>query len=304
MKVFYTDRFVLPLPEGHRFPMKKYAMLRETLEKTNSNLSFFEPKPASRGQLALAHCPIYIESVFSGNLTAAHQKAIGFPWSESMVERSIRSVGASIDAAFAAYEGGASVNLAGGTHHAAKAQGGGFCVFNDFVVAARVMQADCIAKGRKEPRVLIVDLDVHQGDGTAQVVRSDPTIFSLSLHGAENYPFEKAESDLDVALPSGCEDDQYLSALDKALAVGLSQFKPDMVFYLAGLDAHRDDRLGKLCLSDEGIRGRDEMVFGRANQYGLPVVMAMGGGYFRDLSKLVELQSQTVLRLFESVFKG
>lgn len=283
--------------------MEKYAMLRNCLSHMSSELVFREPRPATRGELAFAHSPVYVEQVFSGNLSAEQQKAIGFPWSMAMVERSVRSVGASIEAANMALQHGASVNLAGGTHHAAHDVGGGFCVFNDIVVAARVIQAQALAAKMPEPRVLVIDLDVHQGDGTARITASDNSIFTFSMHGEANYPFSKAVSDLDVALPTGSGDASYLSALEQALAKISSRFKADFIFYLAGLDVHEADRLGRLSLSDAAIAQRDELVLSFAASRKLPVAMAMGGGYFPDLNHLVKLQAETVLRLQKYAFQ-
>ncbi len=293
MKAFYCDRFVLPLPPGHRFPIAKYGRLRARVADELEAVALVEPVAATEGQLALAHAPEYIERVMTGTLEAAEIRAIGFPWSPEMVERSRRSVGATIGACRAAVEDGVAVNLAGGTHHAQHDRGAGYCVFNDAAVAARVIQADA-AQMRRQLRVAIIDLDVHQGDGTAQIVSSDDSVFTLSLHGARNFPFRKQASDLDVALPDGTEDEAYLTALDRALAQLLQRFTPQFVIYLAGADAHGGDRLGKLALTDDGMARRDQRVLDFAELLGVPIAVAMAGGYGREIETTVALHLQTV----------
>lgn len=302
MQAFYTDEFVLPLPQGHRFPMQKYRMLRDKVAQRLPEVDLAVPPPATDGQLALAHCPRYIARVADGLLSADEQKAIGFPWSVAMVERSRRSVGATIAAVRSAMQHGASVNLAGGTHHAMHNSGAGFCVFNDLVVAARVFQTDSLAAGRgrqRLPQVLVIDLDVHQGDGTAAIASGDPSIFTFSMHGEQNFPFTKMTSDLDIALPSQTGDEDYLKTLEKALASIAQQVQPQLVLYVAGLDVHQGDRLGRLNLSDEGIQVRDNMVLSWSAKRSLPVVAVMAGGYFQDLEHLTDLQLGVVARMAE-----
>jgi len=293
MKAFYCDRFVLPLPPGHRFPMTKYSRLRARVADELEAVALVEPEAATEGQLALAHAPEYIERVMTGTLEAAEIRAIGFPWSPEMVERSRRSVGATIGACRAAVDDGVAVNLAGGTHHAQHDRGAGYCVFNDAAVAARVIQADA-ARMRRQLRLAIIDLDVHQGDGTAQIASSDDSVFTLSLHGARNFPFRKQASDLDVALPDGTEDETYLAALDTALAQMLQRFRPQFIIYLAGADAHGGDRLGKLALTDDGMARRDRRVLDFAESLGVPIAVAMAGGYGREIETTVALHLQTV----------
>ncbi|HEY1058613.1 MAG TPA: histone deacetylase [Limnobacter sp.] len=298
IEAFYTDEFVLPLPAGHRFPMQKYRMLRDKVSEYKKEIQLKKPAAATQGQLALAHCPNYIDRVMNGLLSAKEQQLIGFPWSPAMVERSLRSVGASVEAFRSALQHGASVNLAGGTHHAKQAEGAGFCVFNDIVVGARVAQTEALQRHSKRClNVLVVDLDVHQGDGTAALCRNDPSIFTFSMHGASNFPFKKEESDLDIALPDGTGDDAYLSQLNYGLAQAEQAFQADALVYVAGLDSHSADRLGRLSLTDEGIAERDALVLAHAARLGVPVVMVMAGGYFPDLEHLTDLQCQTVLRL-------
>jgi acetoin utilization deacetylase AcuC-like enzyme len=299
LKAFYSDHFVLPLPENHRFPMQKYAQLRQRVLAALPEVELAVPTAASDGQLALAHEPDYVHRVAGGTLDAAEVRAIGFPWSAGMVERSRRSVGATIAACRAALTGGVAANLAGGTHHAARARGAGYCVFNDAAVAARVMQADS-AGSRRQLRVAVIDLDVHQGDGTAQILAGDDSVFTLSMHGETNFPFRKQASDLDIALPDGTQDEEYLAHLDRALAEVAGRFDPQLVIYLAGADAHEYDRLGKLALTADGMRTRDERVFGFAERIGAPLAVTMAGGYGRDIDVTVELHLQTVRLAYAS----
>lgn len=289
MKAYYSDHFVLPLPPGHRFPMVKYRMIREGAAAAVPDLDFHEAQPASDGELALAHHPDYIARASAGQLSAAEQREIGFPWSAQMVERSRRSSGATIAACRAAFSEGIAVNLAGGTHHAYADHGAGFCVFNDAAIAARLMQAE-----RRASRVAIVDLDVHQGNGTASILARDDSVFTLSLHGENNYPFEKEQSDLDVALPDGVGDADYLQALREALHTLQQRFAPQLLIYLAGADPHEGDRLGKMKLTLAGLAARDETVFGYAREHKIPVAVTMAGGYGRDIEQTVAVHIQTI----------
>jgi len=294
---FYADHFVLPLPTGHRFPMAKYARLRERLAAELPEIELHEALPATDGELALVHTPAYIDAIAQGTLPPAMQREIGFPWSPAMAERARRSVGATLQAArrVMGQGGGVSANLAGGTHHAYADKGGGFCVFNDFAVAARLMQAEHLRRqGTRAPlQVAIVDLDVHQGNGTARIFANDPSVFTLSLHGAKNFPFRKEPSDLDVELPDGLRDDDYLHALDLALDELDRRFEPGLVLYLAGADPHEGDRLGRLKLTHDGLEARDRRVMDWAAQRDLPLVFAMGGGYGHDLEATVQAQVNT-----------
>ncbi len=298
VKAYYSDRFVLPLPAGHRFPMAKYRMLREAAAEQLDGLAFHEAPTTSDGVLALAHHPHYIQRVASGALSADEQRAIGFPWSPEMVERSRRSAGATIAACRAAFDEGVAVNLAGGTHHAHADRGEGFCVFNDAAIAARLMQAE-----RRVSRVAIVDLDVHQGNGTASILANDDSVFTLSLHGDRNYPFDKACSDLDIALPDGAGDEAYLAELDRALASLFARFDPQLIIYLAGADPHEGDRLGRLKLSMDGLAQRDRRVLDAAAARGLPVAIAMAGGYGRNIADTVAVHLQTI-RIAASYARG
>ncbi|WP_119156849.1 histone deacetylase [Caldimonas tepidiphila] len=297
MKAFHSDAYVLPLPPGHRFPMAKYRLLRERVAAELPGVRLFEPPPASDGELALAHEPSYVEAVSEGLLSAAQQREIGFPWSPAMVERSRRSVGATIAAARTALEEGVALNLAGGTHHAYSDKGSGYCVFNDVAVAARLMQAEWHRRRRALLRVAVIDLDVHQGNGTAAIFRDDPTVFTLSLHGERNFPFRKEASDLDVELPDGCRDERYLEALDAALAelwTRHGERLPGLIFYLAGADPHEGDRLGRLKLSAAGLAERDARVFAAARARGIPVAVSMAGGYGHVIEDTVAVQFRTV----------
>jgi len=289
LKAYYSDRFVLPLPSGHRFPMQKYRMLREAVASTLPLVQFVEAPHTSDGVLALAHHPSYIRKVVTGSLSAEEQKAIGFPWTPEMVERSRRSAGATIAACRTAMVDGVAINLAGGTHHAQSDRGEGFCVFNDAAIAARLMQAE-----RQAARVAIVDLDVHQGNGTASILENDDSVFTLSIHGEHNYPFTKTHSDLDVALPDGTADDIYLAALEQALSTMFARFSPQLIIFLAGADPHEGDRLGRLKLTMEGLAERDRMVLQAARERSLPVAIAMAGGYGKKIEVTVAAHLQTV----------
>lgn len=289
LNAYYSDHFVLPLPAGHRFPMQKYRMVRERVVQQVAGLAVREPHAATDGQLALAHEPSYIERVAAGDLTPAEQRAIGFPWSPQMVERSRRSTGATIAACRSALGDGIGINLAGGTHHAHANRGEGFCIFNDAAVAARLMQAE-----RRVRNVAIIDLDVHQGNGTASILEKDASVFTLSIHGAENFPFKKAASDLDVPLPDGTDDAPYLNALDDALAKLFAAMRPDLIIYLAGADPHEGDRLGRLSLTKAGLARRDERVLDLAHARRIPVAIVMAGGYGRRIEDTVDIHVQTV----------
>ena len=296
MHAFYADQFVLPLPAGHRFPMSKYRLLRERLDG-EPGLLLQPALPASDGELALAHTPAYVSAVAEGTLSAAHQREIGFPWSEAMVARSRRSVGATIAAARAALTTGLASNLAGGTHHASADRGGGYCVFNDAAVAARLMQAEWHRSHRQLLRVAIIDLDVHQGNGSAAIFADDPTVFTLSLHGAKNFPFRKERGDLDVDLPDGCTDEAYLEALDAALAELWRRHAaapPGLIFYVAGADPHEGDRLGRLKLTTAGLAERDRRVFAAARERRIPVALSMAGGYGRVIEDTVRVHLGTI----------
>lgn len=293
VKIFYATPHVQKLPEGHRFPMGKYELLRERLAQELSDVRLHLADPASDGVLALVHDPRYVEAVEHGTLTAQAQREIGFPWSEGMVLRARRSCGATIQAARTAFAEGVSGNLAGGTHHAYRDKGSGFCVFNDVAVTSRLMQAEWARDHARPLQVAIIDLDVHQGNGTARIFAQDPSVFTLSLHGEKNFPFRKETGDLDVPLPDGCGDDAYLEALEQALDTLANRFDPGLVLYLAGADPYEGDRLGRLKLSFDGLQARDRRVFDWAFQRRLPLAFAMAGGYGVRIEETVQVQVNT-----------
>jgi len=293
MQAFYSDQFVLPLPEGHRFPMAKYRMLRDGIAQLLPQVHLSEAPAATEGHLAMAHTLDYIESVASGSISAAAMREIGFPWSFMMAERARRSVGATVEAVRAAMRCGIAANLAGGTHHAYADKGGGFCVFNDVAVASRVAQAEWGRHHKLPLQVAVIDLDVHQGNGTAHIFQRDASVFTLSLHGDKNFPFRKEASDLDVALSDGCGDSDYLEALDLALAELANRFEPGLVIYLAGADPFVGDRLGRLALSADGLEARDRRVFDWCYARALPVAFVMAGGYGTRIEETVQIQVNT-----------
>ena len=303
MQAFYADNFVLPLPPGHRFPMGKYALLRDRVVREFSQVRMAQAPAASDGELALVHTPPYIEAIAHGTLPAPAQREIGFPWSLGMAERARRSVGATVAAARWALglaagsrPEGIAANMAGGTHHAYAHKGSGFCVFNDSAIAARLMQAEWGRAHRHQRRplqVAVIDLDVHQGNGTASIFADDPSVFTLSLHGQKNFPFRKEASDLDVELPDGCTDAAYLQALEQALDDLERRFEPGLVLFLAGADPHVGDRLGRLALSFDGLEARDRRVFDWAWQRRIPLAFSMAGGYGVNIDDTVQVQMNT-----------
>ena len=299
MLAFHYDHLTLALPPGHRFPQSKYQMLRERVEREPGVMRPRVAEAAGIDALALVHTPDYIDAVMHGTLSAAAQREIGFPWGPALPRRSLCSVGATIAAARAALEEGVAASLAGGTHHAYADKGSGFCVFNDVAVAARLMQAEWHRRHPERPglRVLVVDLDVHQGNGTASIFQGDDSVFTFSVHGEKNFPFRKEASDLDVGLPDACGDAVYLDALETALAEvwrRLADRPPGLAFYLAGADPHEGDRLGRLKLSADGLLRRDRMVLDALVERRIPVALSMAGGYGEDLAVTVEVQMRTL----------
>jgi acetoin utilization deacetylase AcuC-like enzyme len=285
MRAWSSARFTIPLPPGHRFPIQKYALVRDLVMRRGllSPEAMAEPEPATRSDLALVHEGGYLDAIHHGTLDPVATRRLGFPWSPELRERSLRTVQGTIAAAYDAVEDGAGVNLAGGTHHAFADRGEGFCVFNDVAVAIRVLQRE-----RRIRRAAIIDLDVHQGNGTARIFGGDQEVFTFSLHGEKNYPFRKEESRLDVGLPDGSENQTYLDALDRHLGQVVETSDPDVVFYLAGADPYAGDRFGRLRLSRAGLRERDRMVFSACRSRGLPVVMTLSGGYARDVGEVAQ----------------
>jgi acetoin utilization deacetylase AcuC-like enzyme len=313
MQAFYADQFELPLPLGHRFPMRKYRLLRDWLAEHLPQVQLGVAQPATDGELALCHTPGYIQGISTGSIDPKVMREIGFPWSLAMAERARRSVGASVAAARCSLglahaisrtpsggqiqpktkPQGLAANLAGGTHHSYADKGGGFCVFNDFAVTARLMQAEWARQHRAPLQVAIIDLDVHQGNGTASIFKNDASVFTLSVHGAKNFPFRKEASDLDVDLPDGCQDADYLHALELALDELERRFKPGLVLYLAGADPHEGDRLGRLKLTYDGLEARDRRVMDWCWQRRIPLAFAMGGGYGTELGTTLRVQQGT-----------
>jgi acetoin utilization deacetylase AcuC-like enzyme len=293
MRVFPCDRYRLPLPEGHSFPIDKYALLRRRLEAhaaAGAAIEFVEPHAATDDELARVHDRGYLGRVMAGRLSPDEVRRIGFPWSRELVERSLRSTGAAVDAAAAALDDGIGASLAGGTHHAGSDWGEGYCVFNDTAVAAREMQARGVVR-----RVLILDCDVHQGNGTAEIFSGDPSVFTMSIHGARNFPLRKQASSLDVPLEDGCDDEAYLAALSPALEESFDRAAPDLVLYIAGADPYEGDRLGRLRLTKQGLLERDRRVLGSARNAALPVAIVLGGGYCPEIESIVDIHAATIL---------
>jgi acetoin utilization deacetylase AcuC-like enzyme len=285
-----SARYTFPLPAGHRFPIEKYERLRRAVLDRGvvSARALHEPGRVDADDLRRVHTTDYVRRVTEGALDSAEVRRLGFPWSPALVERSYRATGGTCEAAEWAFEHGLGINLAGGTHHAFPDHGEGFCVFNDVAVAVRRLQhAGRIA------RAAVVDLDVHQGNGTHAVFADDPSVFTFSMHGRRNYPFHKVAGDLDVELDDGTGDDIYLDRLAAELPGVIARARPDLVVYLAGADTHEHDRLGRLALSADGMARRDVLVIQHCREVGLPVLVAIAGGYGRDLTVTVDLHVQT-----------
>ncbi|WP_028065332.1 histone deacetylase family protein [Solirubrobacter soli] len=285
MEVWAHDRWRIPLPEGHKFPIDKYRLLRERVE---NDVTVLESEPVSWEQLAAVHEAPLLERIRTGTMSLREIRGLGLPWSEVLVERGRRSVGGTVAAARRALEHGIGMNLGGGTHHAGRDFARGYCLFNDVVVTLAQLRSEGLVR-----RAVVVDCDVHQGDGTAQLLGPDPDAFTLSLHGARNYPFERIPSDLDVDLPSGTGDDEYLRVLDESLDTALAQ-PADIAFFLAGADPWEGDRLGRLALTKSGLRARDELVLDRLLAAGAAVVVVLAGGYAPDVNDTVDINAATV----------
>ena len=291
MKAYYSDHYVLPLPAGHKFPMGKYEMLRRLVGTpgTVPDTVLVAADRASDEELARAHDPGYIGRVARGELEEAEVRRIGFPWSEAMVERSRRSSSGTVAACRAALSEGVAVNLAGGTHHAFAARGEGFCVFNDSAVAARALQADGAIR-----RAIVIDCDVHQGNGTAAIFADDDSVVTYSIHGANNFPYRKERSDVDVPLPDGTRDEEYLAALSRTLPGVIKDARADLAIFVTGADPHENDRFGRLKLTAAGIAARDRLVFSACREAGIPVAASMAGGYGRDIAETAAIHLGTV----------
>jgi acetoin utilization deacetylase AcuC-like enzyme len=291
LKIFYTDTFAISLPQDHSFPIAKYALLRKQIIDSNlfSPQDLFISHRATDAQINRAHDPGYLHRLYKGQLTDKEIRRIGLPWSPELVERARRSAGATIEACFAALNDGVAVHLGGGTHHAFSDRGQGYCVLNDSVIAARTLQAETHIK-----HVLILDCDVHQGNGTAAILKKDGAVFTFSIHGKNNFPYRKEKSDLDIALDDGADDQTYLDSLQKGIKASLKKANAEMVIYLAGADPYRHDRFGRLGLSKDGIADRDRMVLASCHEAGLPVAVTMAGGYAPDIEDTVDIHLQTV----------
>ena len=298
-RIYYSPYYYAEIGEGHVFPIKKFELVRNRLlaEGTLAEDEIVAPEPVAVDDLLLVHTEDYITRLRSGELSAKEIRKLGLPWSESLVRRSFHAISGTINAAKDCLTSGIASNLAGGTHHAYPDRGEGFCVLNDVAVAIRVLQREELAR-----RFLIVDLDVHQGDGTAFIFRDDPDVFTFSMHGAKNYPLFKQPSSLDIELADNTADEEYLETLDHALS-RLILHDPDVIFYLAGADPYEKDKLGRLALTIQGLRRRDEMVLSFARDRGVPIVTTMSGGYAVDIDNTVEIHSNTI-RAVKSVYFG
>jgi acetoin utilization deacetylase AcuC-like enzyme len=285
-RIFYTDNYPIPLPPGHRFPLDKYRLLREALEL--DGVFEFDPAPlADRSDVERVHDREYVQDFLGGTLSSAAMRRIGFPWSPQLVQRTLASVGGTLCATRDAMDRGWGGTLAGGTHHAFAGEGSGYCVFNDIAIAIRHLQTRCGLK-----RAAVLDLDVHQGDGTAHIFRDEPDVFTISIHCRANFPFRKQRSRLDIELDPGTEDLQYLAALESALG-SLADFEPHIVYFQSGVDGLAADALGKLALSPTGMGQRDEAVMRAIRQLAVPLVITLGGGYARPTEMTVAAHAHT-----------
>lgn len=293
-RLYYCDHHEIPLPPEHRFPARKYRLLRDLLSSSAPDgFEFHEAPEAEAGLIAAVHDPAYVDAFLDGTLEAAAVRRIGFPWSSGLVRRTLASVGGTLASTAEALRTGWGGALAGGTHHAFPGYGSGFCVFNDFAVAIGWLRS--AGKDGRTPtpgRIAIVDLDVHQGDGTAAFFEGDPAVLTLSLHGAHNFPFRKQQSRIDVTFADGADDTEYLEALAPALA-RVEEFRPSFVFYQSGVDGLAEDQLGRLALTQSGLARRDRMVFEMVRRLSAPLVVTLGGGYASPIERTVEAHAQT-----------
>lgn len=291
MRIYHSATFSFPLPPSHHFPIEKYALLHEAVIRADLThpQDLTASPPASDEQILLAHDTVYLDKVKSGKLSTREARRIGLPWSPELVERARRSVGGTIAACIAALEDGIAVNLAGGTHHASRDRGQGYCLFNDAIIAARTLQ-----QANRVKRVVFLDCDVHQGNGTAALAANDPTLFSFSIHNENNFPLHKEPSDIDIGLPDGTGDDAYLAALEAGIRSALARAQADLAIYLAGADPYVGDRLGRLALTQQGLARRDRLVLSRCRKAGLSVAVVMAGGYGRRVEDTVQIHLQTV----------
>jgi acetoin utilization deacetylase AcuC-like enzyme len=285
-RIFSTDQYQITLPEGHKFPVSKYGILRDLIEKEGL-FQLEQAAPADADIVALAHEPAYVAGFMEGSLPPSAIRRIGLPWSQVLVQRAFASVGGTISASLQALEHGWGATLGGGTHHAFRSEGAGFCVFNDIAVAIQFLRHRGLVR-----RAAVIDLDVHQGDGTAEIFKDDPDVFTLSMHGESNFPFRKKQSRLDVPLPDGVEDQEYLRRLDEVLPAAFGA-RPDIVFYQSGVDPLASDSLGRLSLTPHGLIERDRMVFRTARRFGAPFVLTSGGGYSRPIELSAHAHAST-----------
>jgi acetoin utilization deacetylase AcuC-like enzyme len=284
--LFYCDHYQIPLPPGHKFPIRKYAMLRQRLELLD--VLDLRPAPlADPEQIELAHDRVYVRSILDGSIDPRLMRRIGFPWSQALVQRTLASVGGTMAAARCALEVGVGGNLAGGTHHAFRSWGAGFCVFNDLAVTTCAVRRDGLAH-----RVAVLDLDVHQGDGTASIFTDDTNVLTISVHGRHNFPFQKQVSRVDIDLPDGTGDAEYLATLSKVLPQ-LWEFHPDLLLYQSGVDALAEDRLGRLAMTLNGLRERDRLVFEGARLHRIPIAVTLGGGYAEPVELTAQAHANT-----------
>jgi acetoin utilization deacetylase AcuC-like enzyme len=291
MKIYYADTVPLLLPAGHRFPAEKYPRLRQRVFESQlfSINELIEAQPASKEQLLKVHTPEYLEKVMAGTLSEREQRRIGLPWTPELVDRSRRSVGGTIAACLAAAREGMAAYLGGGTHHAYPDHGEGFCVFNDIAVAVRELQARQIVQ-----KILILDCDVHQGNGTAFIFSNDANVFTFSIHGEKNFPFHKEQSSLDIVLPDGSGDQDFLDALERGVATSMANFRADLAVYIAGADPFSADRFGRLAMTKAGLLERDRLVFEYCLAVNLPLAIVMGGGYANQIEDIVDIHFQTI----------
>lgn len=298
LKIAYHPIYHHPLPAGHRFPMLKYELLRDQLlyEGTCTHSNFFEPVPLEDHYILNVHTPDYLNHLKNLTLDARAARKIGFPLSEILIQREITIADGTIKASQYAVQNGIAMNIAGGTHHAYSNRGEGFCMLNDQAIGARYLQENKLAE-----KILMLDLDVHQGNGTAEIFKNDPSVFTFSMHGKSNYPFKKEVSDLDIALEDGCDDDTYLSILADILPKILVSENPDFIFYLCGVDVIGSDKLGKLDLSITGCKERDRFVLQTCKDHKIPVMCSMGGGYSPEIKTIIDAHANT-FRLAQHLF--
>lgn len=298
LKIAFHPIYKHPLPEGHRFPMLKYELLPEQLlyEGTCTKANFFEPSVPDDGFILQVHTADYYNHLKNLTLDAKAVRKIGFPLSHELVKRETIIAEGTMKASEFALEHGIAMNIAGGTHHAYSDRGEGFCMLNDQAIGARYLQLKNLAK-----QILIVDLDVHQGNGTAEIFHNDPSVFTFSMHGKSNYPFKKEESNLDIALENDIHDEAYLSILKKTLPELITTVKPDFIYYLCGVDVIASDKLGKLGLTIDGCKERDRFVLQTCRDHNIPVMCSMGGGYSPDIKKIIEAHANT-FRLAQELF--